>query len=237
YFSPTSDVLPNKTGGWEGLQPTWDLYKMYSAKDTVRRKATIMLTGDHYPELNQAGGGYIAGGVGMKKHVIGNQTDNNAPTMDTWSSVEHVMILRLADVYLVYAEAILGNNATTSDGDALLYFNAVRNRAGVDPVTVLDPVTLRIERRVELAFEGQYWIDLVRYSYYDPANAVKFINNQDATYSRESFSYDPKTRIATRDTTHLPSTLPATISSFTLPIPASELVTDPKLTQTPVPYY
>jgi hypothetical protein len=38
--------------------------------------------------------------------------------MDIWSSIEHNAILRLADVYLVYAEAILGNNGTTSDGDA-----------------------------------------------------------------------------------------------------------------------
>jgi len=237
YFSPTSDVLPQKQGGWEGLQPTYDLYRMYSAKDTVRRKATIMLNGDYYPELNAAGGGYKAGGTGMKKHVIGNEKDNNAPTMDIWSSVEHVMILRLADVYLVYAEAVLGNNAATADGNALYYFNAVRKRAGVDPVAVLDPVTLRTERRIELAFEGQYWIDLVRYSYYDPTNAVKLLNDQDATHGRISFTYDPATHIAKRDTTALPSTLPATISSFTLPIPASELTSDPKLTQPPVPYY
>jgi hypothetical protein len=157
--------------------------------------------------------------------------------MDMWSSIEHNAYLRLADVYLIYAEAILGNNTSTSDGTALLYFNKVRQRAGVDPVTVLDAATLRVERRVELAYEGQYWIDLVRYSYYAPTNAVKLLNDQDATHGRIGFSYDPKTKIATRDTTALPTALPATISSFTLPIPASELVSDPKLTQPPVPYY
>ncbi len=237
WYAPTSDVLPQKQGGWQSLAPSYDLYRMYSAKDTVRRKATIMLNGDYYPELNQAGGGYTATGTGMKKHVIGNEKDNNAPTMDSWSSIEHNAVLRLADVYLVYAEAILGNNGTTSDGDALLYFNKVRTRAGVDPVTAITPTLLRVERRVELAYEGQYWIDLVRYSYYDPANAVKLLNDQDATHGRISFSYDPKTKIATRDTTALPSALPATISSFTLPIPASELTSDPKLTEPPVPYY
>lgn len=236
YFSPTSAVLPQQQGGWEPLQPTYDLYRMYSAKDTIRRKATIMLTGDFYPELNAAGGGFKATGVGMKKHIIGNEKDNNSPTMDIWSSIEHNAVLRLADVYLVYAEAILGNNATTSDGDALTYFNAVRMRAGVDPLTVLDPVTLRTERRVELAFEGQYWIDLVRYSYYDPINAVKLLNDQDATHGRISFTYDPTTKTAKRDTVAPPITLSATISSFTLPIPASELTSDPKLTSPPVPY-
>ncbi|TFF38522.1 RagB/SusD family nutrient uptake outer membrane protein [Mucilaginibacter psychrotolerans] len=237
WYAPTSEVLPAKNGGWQSLAPSYDLYRMYSAKDTVRRKATIMLNGDFYPELNQAAGGYKATGTGMKKHVIGNEKDNNAPTMDIWSSIEHNSYLRLADVYLIYAESILGNNASTSDGNALLYFNAVRKRAGVDPVAVLDATTLRIERRVELAYEGQYWIDLVRYSYYDPNNAVKVLNDQDATHGRISFTYDPKTRTATRDTTATPTALPATINSFTLPIPASELVSDPKLTQPPVPYY
>ncbi|HEY9195047.1 MAG TPA: RagB/SusD family nutrient uptake outer membrane protein [Mucilaginibacter sp.] len=237
YFSPSSDILPQKQGGWQPIQPTYDLYRMYSAKDTVRRKATIMLNGDFYPELNAAGGGFKATGTGLKKHIIGNEKDNNAPTMDIWSSVEHNALLRLADVYLVYAEAILGNNSTTSDADALTYFNKVRSRAGVDIVTSITPAMLRTERRVELAFEGQYWIDLVRYSYYDPTNAVKFLNDQDATHGRISFTYDPKTRVATRDTTALPSTLPATINSFTLPIPSSELTSDPKLAQPPVPYY
>jgi len=237
YFSPSSDILPQKQGGWQALQPTYDLYRMYSAKDTVRRKATIMLNGDVYPELNAAGGGFKATGTGLKKHIIGNEKDNNLPTMDGWSSPEHVAILRLADVYLVYAEAILGNNGTTSDGDALTYFNKVRTRAGVDKVDVITPALLRTERRVELAFEGQYWIDLVRYSYYDPSNAVKFLNDQDATHGRISFTYDPATKIAKRDTTATPITLPATVNSFTLPVPSSEVTSDPKLAQPPVPYY
>jgi hypothetical protein len=236
-YSPSNDINPTKNGAWNALSPTWDLYKMYSAKDTVRRKATIMLTGDYYPELNAAGGGYTAGGICMKKHIIGNEIDNSSPTMDYWSSIEHDPVLRLADVYLIYAEAILGNNGTTSDGDALLYFNKVRTRAGVDPVTVLDGATLRTERRVEFAFEGQYWVDLVRYSFYSPIAAVKLLNDQDATHSRQTFTYDPKTRIAIRDTTAAPSALPATISAFTLQIPASELGANPKLAAPPVPYY
>jgi hypothetical protein len=235
--SPSNDINPTKGGAWGTLAPTWDLYKMYTAKDTVRRKATIMLNGDYYPELNAAGGGYTATGICMKKHIIGNEVDNSAPTMDFFSSIEHNAVLRLADVYLVYAEAILGNNGTTTDGDAMLYFNKVRLRAGVDPAPVLNIDTILRERRVELAFEGQYWTDLVRLSYYQPAKAVGILNGQDETHSRITFTYDPKTRIAIRDTTAAPSALPATISAFTLQIPASELGTDPKLASPPVPYY
>lgn len=37
-------------------------------------------------------------------------------------------ILRLSDIYLVYAEAVLGNSESTSDASALAAFNAVRSR-------------------------------------------------------------------------------------------------------------
>ena len=98
---------------------------------------------------------------------------------------------------------------------------------------MLDADTLRRERRVEFGFEGQYWLDLVRLSYYDPQVAVGIVNNQ----QRMTFSYDPTTRIAKPDTTTAPVILPATISAFTLPIPSSELTSDPKLAQPPVPYF
>jgi len=232
-FSPSSDINPQKSGAWVPLAPTWDLYRNYSWKDTVRRKASFMLNGDYYPELNAAAGGFHATSQSMKKHIIGNEKDNNAPTMDIWSSIEHNSILRLSDVYLVYADAILGNNASTTDADALLYFNKVRTRAGVDPAAMLDADTILTERRIEFAFEGQYWLDLVRLSYYNPQKAVGIINNQ----YRMTFSYDPTTGIATKDSTAAPAVVPATISAFKLQIPSSELTSDPKLAQPPVPYY
>ncbi|WP_183580704.1 RagB/SusD family nutrient uptake outer membrane protein [Mucilaginibacter sp. X5P1] len=234
-LAPSDSVTAQGQGAWGTLLVTYDFYLTYTAKDTVRRKATIMLTGDHYPELDAAQGGYTATQPSMKKHIIGNEKDNNLPTMDIWSSPEHNAMLRLADVYLIYAEAILGNNATTADGTALQYFNAVRARAGVDPVKVLDPATILNERRIELAFEGQYWIDLVRLSYYDPSTAINILNNQ----KRVTFSY--KNGVATTTPAGQdggPQTVnPATIDSFTLPIPASEETSDPKLLNPPVPYY
>jgi len=237
YFSQSATIDFQGSGGWEALQPTYDLYMMYTPQDTIRRKATIMLTGVHYPDLDRADGGYTATECSMKKHIVGNGADNNTPTATLWSSPEDFAMLRLADVYLVYAEAILGNNAYTIDPDAMTYFNAVRARAGINPAPMLTADTIRKERRVELAFEGQYWIDLVRWSYYQPAAAVAFVNAQGNNNNRQPFSYDVTTNTATRDTSAAPSAVPATISSFTLQIPAAELTTDPKLAQPPVPYY
>jgi hypothetical protein len=136
-------------------------------------------------------------------------------------------VLRLADVYLIYAEAIMGSNTTTSDAEALLYYNKVRSRAGVDPVTIITLDTLLSERRIEFAFEGNYWGDLVRLSYWQPAKALAIINAQ----NRAFFNYDPDANGP------VVTVLPATASSFTLQIPATELTANPKLAEAPVSYY
>ena len=154
--------------------------------------------------------------------------------MDQHSSIEDNALLRLADVYLVYAEAILGNNATTTDADALTYFNKVRIRAGVDPVSEINIDSLIKERRVELAVEGQYWTDLVRLSYYNPQKAIDMLNAQ----QNITFSYDKGIATPTpKGSSGGPiDIVPATISNFTLPLPASEVTSDPKLAEAPVPY-
>lgn len=244
-FAPSGSLVTGGGGWGAAIGPTIDLARLYTPEDSVRRKATFMLTGDRYPELNVAGGGYIANGVNVKKHVVGTAADNNSPTMDLWSSIEHNTVLRLADVYLIYAEAIMGNNSSTSDGRALQFFNAVRTRAGVPAVTSITPASLMNERRVELAFEGQYWFDLVRLSYYDPNGAINILHDQikvrtlpdNTTYKlRSQFSYDPSTGIEKPSANGMNITEP-TIATFTLPIPANDQSADPKLTEPPVAYY
>ena len=75
--------------------------------------------------------------------------------------------LRLADVILLYAETL--NENGTSPEVVLDVLDPIRNRAGVDPLdhNVLNTQELvrqaiQDERRLELAFEGQRWFDLVR---------------------------------------------------------------------------
>lgn len=68
--------------------------------------------------------------------------------------------IRLADVYLMEAEALVQGGGSTSRAQALL--DAVRARVGLSPV----PVTMeniKTERRLELAGEGARWFDLVRW--------------------------------------------------------------------------
>lgn len=75
--------------------------------------------------------------------------------------------LRLADIILLYAEAL--NETGGSAQQVLDLLDPIRSRAGVAPLdhTVLNSQALvrqaiQDERRLELAFEGHRWFDLVR---------------------------------------------------------------------------
>ena len=74
--------------------------------------------------------------------------------------------LRLAEIYLIHAEALTRAGGDT--GTALLSLNAIRERAGVEPKNFVDIPTLlediRQEKLLELFFEnGEPLFDLVRY--------------------------------------------------------------------------
>lgn len=231
YSPGGAEISAAGQAGWYAISPTYDLYKQYAGADSIRRKATFMLKGDYYPELNAAGGGYkFNGNTGLKKHIIGTRIDNSAPTMTLTSSTEHNALLRLAEVYLIYAEALMGNNTSTTNVDALLYFNKVRARAGLAPVASLDVDALLKERRVELAAEGHFWEDLVRLSYYNEPKAIKTLNQQE----RILFTYDDKGVVTKGDA--LGSITPANTTTFKFPIPSPEVTANPKLLEAPVPY-
>lgn len=72
---------------------------------------------------------------------------------------KNVMVYRLAETYLIGAEAHLeaGNSAK-----ALTYLNAVRTRAGIPDAASATIENIFEERARELAFEGQRWYALKR---------------------------------------------------------------------------
>ncbi len=85
-----------------------------------------------------------------------------------WGGLDQDFIeLRYADILLLYAEALNENGSTLAD--VLDVLDPIRTRAGLNP---LDHTTLNTqalvrqaiyaERRLELAFEGHRWFDLVR---------------------------------------------------------------------------
>lgn len=80
------------------------------------------------------------------------------------------MVIRLAELYLNYAEAL--NEAEPGNADVLKYLNAVRNRGGLPSLSSGSQDDLRkeirLERRIELCFEmGNRYFDVRRWKIAD----------------------------------------------------------------------
>lgn len=183
FFSWSTMV--GETNWGNATYASWDMVREYDPADVIRRHATIATVGAFYDDLNTENGGYTYdvtedgydNKCNVKKHVIGKLADNGQSYQQ--SSGVNTYMMRLAEVYLNLAEAILGNNETTNDPTALQYYNAVRERAGMPTKMIIRYEDLRYERRIELAYEGQYWYDLLRRSYYQRQEVINYLNNQE----------------------------------------------------------
>jgi hypothetical protein len=89
----------------------------------------------------------------------------NAPIGDWRVGNRAWLLLRLANIYLDYAEAL--NESAPGNPDIAKYVNLIRERAGVPPIENLSQdlmrQAIRRERRVELAFENTRYFDTRRW--------------------------------------------------------------------------
>lgn len=239
YFATGSEITGDDAAWGYWTRASNDVLKMYDPTD-VRRKATWMGYGDHYPDIQRANGGFtfekIETALNVKKGVVGSTKDN--AKISRMNSALNTYMIRLAEVYLNYAEAVLGNNPSTSDATALAYFNALRQRGKVPTKSALTYNDIMKERRIELCMEGQFWYDLVRRAYYQQQEVLNFITSQSRDVI-EPFIYNSETNTMLPDDSRESSdraigNIDASI--FLLPYPESEVVQNPKLKEAPVPY-
>src|SRR5690606_35966434 len=169
----------------------------------------------------------------VKKYVVGRPEDNDGKVVQQGTEI-NTYILRLADVYLTYAEAVLDKNPS----EALKYVNLVRKRAGVNELTSITWQDVFEERIREFAMEGQAWYEFTKLEYYDPAKAYSILSAQD----RGTFRIYPdqipnptlwEIMIPEDDTS--PRYFSVTEANFKIPIPSSELARAPNLRKPPVP--
>ncbi|MDR1552121.1 MAG: RagB/SusD family nutrient uptake outer membrane protein [Prevotellaceae bacterium] len=241
YFAYSSEITGDDAAWGDWTRATYDIIKEYNIVDTIRRKATWMGYGDFYPEINKANGGLLcerSNGqqfLNVKKGVVGSTKDN--PAIARMNSALNTYMLRLAEVYLNYAEAILGNSATTDDADALFYFNKVRTRAKMSEKSSIEYEDIRYERRVEFCMEGLYWYDLLSRSYYKQQDVIEYLIAQHRETivpflfeSPNILSLDSSRDEATRAIGAIDA------SVFLLPYPSDEVIKNPLLKEPPVPY-
>lgn len=207
--------------GWSSIGPSIDLQNSYEEGDE-RYYATIMEEGAFYPNIN---GGYTVPetinhqgtGVGIKKYVIGNpRTGGNM-----MSYPNNTYILRYADLLLIHAEAAIRGGGSYEEGRASL--NAVRERAGLDPIENPTFDDVFQERRIELALEMEFWYDVVRQG---PEFAIPYLANQ----QRGAYNFD------TTPPTIESEMYTPTVDDLLFPYPSSETQNNPALLEAPVPY-
>lgn len=87
--------------------------------------------------------------------------DVNKP-VGTGQGFKDVIVYRLAETYLLGAEAHWRSTGNGSDPTALEYMGKVRERAGLPNVASIDQPTILDERARELAFENHRWFTLKR---------------------------------------------------------------------------
>lgn len=227
-----------------------------------RRKATMMLPGDKYSyfwadkggfdyirfmydtDYNSAATGSLQSATGSNtvKHLYGNAQDHidgtGVSAAYMYSSLA-THLLRLSDVYLIYAEAKMGTAKVTTDATAIDAFYAVRHRANPTyerPASITWDDVWK-ERRLELAMEGDRWYDYVRVAYYDPQFCIDELKAQKRNYYNglndlykeyyNTGSWTVDSSSMTYDTTT--SAPNVTESSFTLPFPTEDVVFNPHL--------
>lgn len=273
HFNPSSEI---SVEGWGGDKAAtfWmlGLYEGFAASgDTMlqgrtidqRLKATFYMPGFVYPEISKKVGDivtrpYVVPGTvnsqvnfaNIKKYTVGRGDDIGMPTMQPQRYPNNTYMLRLAEMYLIYVEATLGNNATTTDPQALAYFNAIRNRAGLpnyaDPIagTAL-PITLDAiinERLKEFAIEAMAWYDLVSLHYWNPQKAYSILNSQDRGlyYITTDNLNNPSVWTIKKTPWANPPANPRKINAnsgnFRLPIPGVEVAQAPWLNNAAVEY-
>jgi hypothetical protein len=117
----------------------------------------------------------VPGGAAFAKWIDETSTQNM--TARSWQSQpNNWIVLRYADVLLMYAEAV-AKGGTATAGTAESRLNQVRSRASISTVSGLSSAALvdsiMVERRREFAFEGQRWYDLSRWGLMDETVRAK----------------------------------------------------------------
>ncbi len=140
-------------------------YNLTNASDDTNQTSSLLNTfptGDARKDLIT----YVQ--VEKNVRLMNKFYDTKSPTFKTVGNDQ--ILLRYADVLLMYAEALNEIQYDASEGSlALKYLNAVRQRAGISNLTAKQLPSqekfrkgILVERQREFPYEGQRWFDLVR---------------------------------------------------------------------------
>jgi starch-binding outer membrane protein, SusD/RagB family len=153
-------------GGWSGLRTTGAFVDKFSANPNEARALFAKEDKGQQKEIDA---------VANSKHGYGiykfrNATSTGAPVSNPGFQDTDYPMFRLADAYLMYAEAVLRGGSGGDMATALGYVNAIRTRSGdvadgkaAGAVGAIDLNFILDERARELYWEGHRRTDLIRF--------------------------------------------------------------------------
>lgn len=195
------------SGGWAGLRTTSAFVSKFPDVTGDIDSRAIFYTEGQSLEIEDIG--EFTDGYAVPKYQ--NVTSGGAPGSDiTHVDVDYPMF-RLADAYLMYAEAVKRGGEGGSEAEAVQYINEIRERAygNTDGNITEANLTLEFlldERSRELYWEGGRRVDLLRYGMYTTEGIWPWKGNVMEGATTEAF----------RDI---------------FPIPSSDLIANPNLEQ------
>ncbi len=149
--------------GWGFNHPTQNLYDEFEDGDP-RREWTIIEASEDDLE-SDASISYLGSSYHNAKTAYRDDDGNYISLSHATRSPLNYRLIRLSDVMLMYAEAIVEGGGNTATAQEML--NTVRARVGMAEYPNYGYSDLRSairhERRVELAMEGHRWFDLCRW--------------------------------------------------------------------------
>lgn len=196
-------------GGWWGLRTTSSLVDLFPDETGAMDSRTILYTSGQTKTIGSITN--FTDGYAVPKFV--NVTSAGVPGSSASFPDTDFPLMRLADAYLMHAEAFLRGGAGSDTATALGLVNALRVRAYGDSSGVIAPAQLTLafildERARELYWEAHRRTDLIRYGLFSAAGTWPWKGGVAAGRTTEAY----------RDL---------------FPIPSSELLANPNLTQNP----
>ena len=212
----TGEELPEEAavnyginGGWSGLRTTSDLVDLFPDVTGEIDERAIFYTNGQTKEIETISN--FSNGYAVPKFI--NLSSEGEPGADLTHPDTDFPVFRLADVYLMYAEAVIRGGSGGDVNTAVQYVNEVRERAynnaaGTIAAGDLTEEFLLAERGRELYWEGHRRTDLIRFGQFTDGGVWPWKGGVKEGRTTESFRN-------------------------LLPIPSGEILANPKLSQNP----
>ncbi len=149
--------------GWGACPVLPEVYANWPSGDARLNASIIAINEENITEFN-------AKKIANQKEYTGYFTKKYIPTCDSAGNsttagvgIGHIIVSQFQDYFSIRYADVLLMAAELGSPNALTYVNKVHTRAGLAPLTAVDKDVIFEERRLEFAFEGlRYW-DLLRY--------------------------------------------------------------------------